>query len=344
MRYFCTYFDRNYLIKGLSLIRSLNRSHGDSYRIFVVCMDELTRVILEKLQIPGVICVPFHTIEQNDGRLLSCRSDRSHVEYLWTSTPTIILRIIERFPEVDILTYVDADMFFYNSVDLLFEEIGDASVMIHEHRFPPYLAHLSIHGRFNVGLLVFRRNAVGISVLQWWRERCLEWCKSTVEGDKFGDQKYLDCWPEIFDGVHVIKNIGVGTAPWNHSQYRFDRKDETTYVNDTPLVVYHFHAFQILNEAVVVPIGFTAYHNPLSYYRSVLLDYLEELDRTKDVVRSILPEFQFGLQKNDFQLTTDCAFVVRNKAFPYLTDIGLPNQRIELSPQWTLFPGAVTLP
>src|SRR3712207_8793431 len=44
----------------------------------------------------------------------SAKSDRSHVEYLWTTTPAIILWLLTRHPEIDLLTYLDADLFFYS--------------------------------------------------------------------------------------------------------------------------------------------------------------------------------------------------------------------------------------
>ena len=181
MRHFCTYFDRNYLIKGLSLIRSIIRSYGDGAKIFVVCMDEYTRVIFDELSISQVELIPLHTIEQGDATLLGCRFNRSTVEYLWTLTPTIVLRILERHSEIEVLTYVDADMFLFNDAEDLFTEFGSNSVLIHEHRFPPALAHLKDFGVNNVGIMMFRRDESGLQVLKWWRERCIEWCKATLE-------------------------------------------------------------------------------------------------------------------------------------------------------------------
>ena len=45
---FCTYFDRNYLTRGLALIESL-QAHCTDFVIYVVCMDEYTRVVLNNL-------------------------------------------------------------------------------------------------------------------------------------------------------------------------------------------------------------------------------------------------------------------------------------------------------
>lgn len=343
VRNFCTYFDRNYLVKGLCLIRSLIRWHGDEVRIYVVCMDELTRVLLNKLNVSQIVTVPLHQIEEGDTELLNCRHDRTHVEYLWTSTPTIILRVLERFPEIDILTYVDADMFCYGKCDAIYEEFADASVMIHEHRFPRHLDHLLKYGRFNVGLLVFRRNEQAFAVLRWWREKCIEWCKATWEEDRFGDQKYLDVWPTQFEGVKITQNIGVGTAPWNHSQYVFSHRDGKYFVNDTQLLIYHYHAFQILNLSVIVPVGNTDYRNPISYFRTSLLPYLAEISAVSMLLKALHPGFEFGLVKNDFELTANFGFLIETRALPYFNDSGLPKEKEAVNGDWTLFPGATVI-
>ena len=52
-RYYCTYFDKNYLVRGLGLIESLNRHEKKDFQISVVCLDELTRTILNKLNLPN---------------------------------------------------------------------------------------------------------------------------------------------------------------------------------------------------------------------------------------------------------------------------------------------------
>ena len=48
-KYFCTLFDSNYLIKGLTMIKSLSEFCED-FDIFVLCMDNQTKFLLEKIQ------------------------------------------------------------------------------------------------------------------------------------------------------------------------------------------------------------------------------------------------------------------------------------------------------
>src|SRR6185295_7490482 len=98
-----------------------------------------------------------------------------------------------------------------------FAEIGEKSIGIVPHRFPPHRKHLEKEvGKFNVSWVTFKV-PVGFKCLEQWAKNCREKC-SAKEG--CGDQVYLDSWGTDYPGeVCEIQNIGVGVAPWNISQY-----------------------------------------------------------------------------------------------------------------------------
>ena len=334
-RYFCTYFDRNYFAKGLALIQSLTSIHGNNYTIFVVCMDELTRTLLNKINLPTVTTVPVHEIEENDKKLLEAKSNRSIVEYLWTTTSTIILRIIERNPKIDILTYVDADLYFYSSTASMYEELSTKSVLIHEHRFPPHLKAQEQYGKFNVGLLCFRNDQAGLEVLNWWRDRCIEWCYARVEDGKYGDQRYLDDWPTRFPCVCPTKNIGLGVAPWNTNQYQFKTNDlGQACVDNSPIVFYHFHSFTIINPALYIPASDPAYCPSVDSAKLCVLPYAYAIERSISKILEVQPDFTFGIMKNDFNLTSGHGFIARRELQPEIAKLGIPQQSLPLDGNW----------
>jgi len=133
-RFYTTYFDRNYLVKGLALIYSLNEHEQNDFVLIIICLDEITRTILKKINFSFVYLIPLHEIEKDDKDLLIARQNRSQVEYYWTLTPTIILRILEHNPHIQAISYLDADLFF-SSPDPIWDTLGNYSVLIHEHRF-----------------------------------------------------------------------------------------------------------------------------------------------------------------------------------------------------------------
>lgn len=336
-RYYCTYFDSNYLMKGLTLLRSLIRHERGHCGVFVVCMDEMTEAILKGLQLPGVILIPMAALEREDKALLSAKEKRSIVEYYWTCTPVVIKWVIEKFPQVDVLTYLDADLFFFSSPQPIFEEFAGGSVMIHEHRFPPELRYLEKYGKYNVGLLSFRRDGNGMRVLNVWREQCLEWCRTVFEEGKFGDQAYLDDWPVRFNGVKILKHVGAGLAPWNHSQYRIERNSlGLVMVDSLPLVFYHFHRFFHILPEVHIPVACELYKLPLSVIKLCVQPYIAAILESFREIRAVAPDFSRGFEPKR-TVESALSFLAHNSVVEAVRRSRPPHKEVALDHEWVLF-------
>ena len=238
--HFCTYFDQNYLARGLVLYRSLTR-HADPFVLHVLCFDDDTYRILKNLDYSNLRPISLQEFERGDDALLSAKQNRSQVEYYFTCTPSLPLYIFNHYPDVDLVTYLDADLYFYSSPAPIYDELGNQSILIVEHRFPERFHHLEKFGIYNVGLLAFRNDRFGKECLAWWRERCIEWCYDRTETGRFADQKYLDDWAVRFSQVVVLQHQGAGLAPWNVARYTLRENAEAVFINSDPLVFYHFH-------------------------------------------------------------------------------------------------------
>lgn len=244
-RYFCTLFDSNYLLKGFAMLRTL-RANCIGARVYVLCMDELVHQLLTQLALPNVVCLSLSAVE--DDALLAVKAGRNRAEYCWTLSPCLPWYLLEHYPEIDLITYLDADLYFYSDVQPLFDEIGDASIAIIEHRFVPELQHLNSRGNFCVEWVSFRRDDEGLACLRRWREQCIEWCFYRLEENRMGDQKYLDEWPERYRSLCILQHPGAGIAPWNYARYVFGRDAQGAItVDGVPLIFYHFHQFQLLS-------------------------------------------------------------------------------------------------
>lgn len=293
-RYFCTLFDSNYLLKGLAMIRSL-ASHCPSMKIHVLCMDDQALQILNQLEMPFVNCIALADIESDE--LLKAKADRGVAEYCWTLSSCFTWYVMQSYQEIEFLTYVDADLLFYSSVQPLFDEIGDASIAIIEHRFSPRLQDREVNGRFCVEWNSFRRDDQGLACLKRWREQCIEWCYYRLEDGKMGDQKYLDEWPGLYSNCHILMHPGAGIAPWNYSQYVFNDDAGVIDVDGSPLIFYHFHQFQI--------IGRGSYDRLSSFYTvecpeplAVYEQYEKYLEECMVDVLEIVPSFQIGVKSS----------------------------------------------
>ncbi len=237
---FCTYFDRNYLPRGLALYRSL-REHCPEFRLWVLCMDEETHEALTSLGLPGVEPIALRAFEKGDEPLAEAKQNRSRVEYYFTCTPSLPLYVLNHWPEVDLITYLDADLFFFASPAPLFDEMGAGSIAIIGHRLAPSLRKREVYGIYNIGWLSFRRDANALACLRWWRAKCIEWCYARLDDGRYADQKYLNDWPSRFPNVVVLQHTGANVALWNVDNHRLScRGAGTIMVDDQPLIFFHF--------------------------------------------------------------------------------------------------------
>jgi hypothetical protein len=244
-RFFCTFFDENFLTRGLALYESLTE-WAKPFELMILCLDERCWEILNLLSLPGVRLIRLPELESAEPRLLIAKQNRSRIEYYFTCTPELPRFLLERFPEIDLITYLDADLFFYSDPQPIFSELEGGSILIVGHRFSERNRHLEQFGIYNVGLLSFRNDQAGRTCLDWWSDRCLEWCYDRVEAGRFADQKYLDDWPKRFERVRVLQHSGAGLAPWNLDGAALQWNGGQVLVNGQPLVFFHFHKLKIL--------------------------------------------------------------------------------------------------
>ncbi|MBC7829376.1 MAG: glycosyl transferase [Chitinophagaceae bacterium] len=253
MTNFCSLFDSNYLTRGLALYESLEKS-CPSFHLFVIAFNDDCYHYLKNSGIRHI--TPISLKEFEDEELLQIKQTRSAAEYCWTCTPSVILFCLKKF-NLPSCTYVDADMIFYDDPRLLLDEMGTASILISEHRYSKEYDQSATHGTYCVQFMFFKNDRAGIEALQWWRERCLEWCYSYPEDGKFGDQKYLDDWTARFKGVHVLQHQGGGLAPWNVQQFMFTSDNARIVVTEkktgksNPLIFFHFHGLKFYSDHTV---------------------------------------------------------------------------------------------
>lgn len=262
MMNFCTLFDSYYLDKGIALYQSLEKA-SDDFHLYIFCFDDKSRDVLKSRNMKHATILHHTDIERETEKLLELKAERSKAEYCWTCTPVIIEYVLNHYP-VESCTYIDADMFFFANPQLLFDEIKEAGadIVITEHRFTNSLKdkrYLKRSGKYCVEFNYFNQSENAKEALTWWKERCFEWCYHLYEPERMGDQKYLEKFPKLFKGVHELKHLGGGTAPWNLAQYELVSTDKNTAVTlkekrsgkEFSLVFYHFQNIRYLSDAKV---------------------------------------------------------------------------------------------
>ena len=290
---FCTLFDRNYLFKGLALHESLQR-HVKDFTLWILCMDDTAFDVLGRIDLPNTKLLSLSQFE--DEKLLAAKKTRTQAEYCWTCTPSLPLYLLEHEPDLESIIYLDADLFFSSDPAPVCEELGEGSVGIVGHRFAPRWESLTEDsGIYNVGLMVFRNDERARICLKWWRDRCIEWCYHRVEDGKMGDQKYLDDWPERFEGVVVLQHKGAGLAPWNLDRYAIRKNGGGIRVDDEPLIFCHFHSLEIVNDGKDFVLASREYGVSRANEKLLYSDYVKALRRAIEKTRALEPDYSYGI-------------------------------------------------
>lgn len=103
------------------------------------------------------------------------------------------------------------------------------------------------HGVFNLGFLALTNQGEGPRFLQWWLDRCRDYCFDDNQRGLFTDQKWVDLAPCFFETLKVFRLPSYNVATWN-LYYRnvATREDGAIVVNERhPLRFYHFSGFDI---------------------------------------------------------------------------------------------------
>jgi len=242
-RVYCTYFDHNYLPRGLALYRSLQR-HSPGARLWVLCLSDACHQALTTLALPSLVPVRLKDFEAADPEVAATRASRSLIEYYFTCSPAWKRYVLGQETQAEWVTYLDSDLYFFASPEPIYAEMAGASFGIIPHHFTRRLARHRRFGIYNVGWVSVANSEEGRAALDWWRARCIEWCHDYVdeEGERFADQRYLDRLPGLFPNVHVIEHLGANLAPWNFAERRLEWRDGTVRIDGKyDLLFFHFH-------------------------------------------------------------------------------------------------------
>jgi hypothetical protein len=239
--HYVTLFDNNFLPVGMCLHASMMK-HAQPFHLWIVCMDEVVERQLRQLDLQNVSLIPLQEVETE--ALLGVKGGRTQGEYCWTLTPFTPEFVFDRDGKVSQVTYLDADIYFFDSPKVLLNEFSasDKDVLITEHAYAPEYDYTKLCGKFCVQFMTFKRTEGGRKVMQWWQDRCIEWCFRRYEDGKLGDQMYLNDWPERFaNEVHVLQQKERTLAPWNAAYY-LNRPDARVPV------MFHFQNFRVLTD------------------------------------------------------------------------------------------------
>lgn len=283
------------------MIESLQKQSKE-FELYLLCLDDSTFSYFKvnKSQYPQVKTIVLSAIEKEDDELLSCKTNRSTIEYYFTLSPCLPLYLLKKFNLPHICS-LDADIKFYASPQPLFDYLIDSSMIITPHKFSKEIGHLVKYGKNNVSFQIFKNDECGLQCLELWRKQCIDWCKDLLDeiNGRFADQKYLDNWETLYlNKVKVLNDNISGLAPWNLNNYKITIRNNKFYSNNERIIFYHFHHNKFFNKRWITN-GFNQYlvnyqKNYLKLYKNYWINVekhakrinhnSENLIRTKNIV------------------------------------------------------------
>ena len=242
-RVYCTYFDHNYLPRGLALYHSLQR-HSPRARLWVLCLSEACYRALKSLDLPGLMPVGLADFEAADP------DGRRHAAD--PQPDRILLHLL-------------------SGLEAVRPRRGDGGGVGHLSRQRPFLLRLAgAHLRRDEGRLVRHHSAslhqAPCAPAAVWNLQCRLGQRPQLRGgtrgarlvartlhrvvlrlrrrggDRFADQRYLNRLPGLFPNVHVIEHLGANLAPWNFAERQLEWRDGSVRIDGKyDLLFFHFH-------------------------------------------------------------------------------------------------------
>ena len=271
MKYFCTYFDKNFIYQGLALYESLCK-HAGEFKLWILCFDDKSFQLIKAMNKKEVIPLSNKELESTYPQLLSVKVERSLVEYYWTTTPFLPRFIFKNHQGVGSIAYLDADLFFFYSLEPIYQEWGDGSIFLVPHRFSPENQKRGEReaGQYNVGFVGFKNDDTGLLALNRWCEQNIDWCYDRIEHGRMGDQAYLHDWADRYPDVVVSKNIGVGAGGWNIMNYKINWDNGNLSLDHNNVIMLHMNFVKVVNDLFVIGMPRRRFYKIYKVYSSYL--------------------------------------------------------------------------
>lgn len=245
--YFCTITTNGYLLKALALHESICKHTENNFHIWICTIDKDAYDLLIKLNLPNADIVDVASIENE--RLLTAKNNRYVNEYCWTIKASLVKYILKENDYVDSILYLDSDIFMFSNPYAFFDELKKNDVLLTCHNFSGGTHYLTRQkGLYNAGIVGFKNSRNALRILDWWENKCIEWCYNDIQPNRFGDQKYLESIKAKHQKTAIIESVGGNAAMWNIEYHDIKNIGDKVYINDDILTFFHFCSFYIISE------------------------------------------------------------------------------------------------
>jgi hypothetical protein len=276
--FFFTYFNSKFLIQGSVAINSFLVQHPDATG-YIYSDDQL---VVDALQVRfknnNVVVINLLEISTLLKEIEGMKQDRNTVELLISLKPFLFLETLTRIPTGATLTYIDADLFFYQSLKPMLTELKKFDILLTQHIFPKSMIESVKYGQVNAGLISARKCVAAEVILTDWAAKCRSWCYLRLEDNKYADQLYLDAYL-LNSNVKAIADPGINNGMYYFKERRrLTTRLKRTLVDGSELVCFHFHGIRVSERFVLT--GFNRYNfppNAIKIWNLIYRKYVSEI-------------------------------------------------------------------
>ena len=168
------------------------------------------------------------------------------IEFNTAVKPFYFEYLFGKYSEIDTIYYLDPDLCFYQSPEVMDREWEDAEILLTPHLIDvpqkPNTGELTSlgHGIYNLGFMGLRRGKESLRLIQWWKERLKEHCRIDKCRGIFVDQKWIDLAAFFFDNIKSVKHPGWNMAWWNFSERKLLKTSQGYSVNQDETLLLFF--------------------------------------------------------------------------------------------------------
>jgi hypothetical protein len=262
----CTVITKSYLPYARTLASSL-AEHNPDVDLYVLLADKVDNYFNPALE-------PFKFIYLED------LSDTQTVEQMcFYYTPFELCCALRGFlheymferTNAQKWLFLDSDIMVYNSLDIIFEQLENSSILLTPHRtnplpstYTPYEINFLRNGLYNAGFLGLKRTDTSKVFISWFKDmlRRFSFNDSSSQEKSLGelfvnglslnglfvDQLWLNLVPLYFSEVRFCLEQGANLGHWNLFGKTLTKdKIGNISVNGQPILFIHFSGWDINN-------------------------------------------------------------------------------------------------
>lgn len=237
-----------YLPRALVLAESLK--FYDGRQLNIVIFDKR-----QAISIPDGLANIIWAEELGVPKFLELAFMYDIIEFSTSLKPFIALKLLKSH---DAVIFLDPDTCLFSSLSPVEQDLEVHPIVLTPHHCSPQPSTpeesdlpMMRFGSFNLGFFAVTNERSAIHFLEWWNNRCINFCFMESQFGLSTDQKWISIAPCLFRELYVSFNMGYNMSAWNTFEREVVRNQAGVYLVKSKvsdeifnLVFFHFSNFR----------------------------------------------------------------------------------------------------